>query len=86
MFEGNAVCEAKRVAGICEVSKKNAELIMDINAGMDTLLELLVGPANCGDNRVEKGPDCLGADVARQAEMLGEMHAKLSRAISALNG
>lgn len=82
----NDCCEVKRPAAICEVTKRNGELAADINARMDTLLELLVGPANCGENRAEKASDCLLDDVNRQGGTLNEIHIKLSRAIAALNG
>lgn len=82
----NDCCEAKRPAAICEVAKKNGELAADINAGMNTLLELLTGPAPCESADVMKQPDCLLDDVVRQGGTLNEIHMKLSRAIAALNG
>lgn len=79
-------CEGKRLPAICEVTKKNGELVADINAGMNALLELLTGPAPCESADVIKQPDCLLDDVVRQGGTLNEIHMKLSRAIAALDG
>ena len=80
-------CEGKRPPAIFEVTKKNGELAADINAGMNTLLELLTGPVPCESADVMKQPDCcLLDDVNRQGGILNEIHMKLSRAIAALNG
>ena len=82
----NDCCEAKRPAAICEVAKKNGELAADINAGMNTLLELLIGPDLNESCDIAKQPNCLLDDVNRQGGALNEIHMKLSRAIAALNG
>ena len=81
-------CEGKRLPAICEVTKKNGELADEINAGMNTLLALLTGPAPCESADVMKQPDCdcLLDDVVRQGGTLNEIYMKLSRAIAALNG
>lgn len=82
----NDCCEAKSLPAICEVTKKNGELAADINVGMNTLLELLIGPDLSESCDVVKQPNCLLDDVVRQGGTLNEIHMKLSRAIAALNG
>ena len=82
----NDCCEAKRLPAICDVAKKNGELAADINAGMNTLLELLIGPDLNESCDIAKQPNCLLDDVSRQGGILNEIHMKLSRAIAALNG
>lgn len=81
----NDCCEAKRTVAICEIVKNNNTIAADINAGMDTLLELLSGAEkeNCD---VVKTPKCLLDDVNCQVGILSEIYEKLRRAIETLNG
>lgn len=80
------VCEGKRLPAICDIAKKNGALTADISAGMDNLLELLTGPANSQRAEVSPMPTCLLDDIVHQGDVLSEVHAKLSRALAALNG
>lgn len=83
----DCACEAKRpVTAICDTAKKNGDMAADINAGMNTLLELLIGPDLNESCDIAKQPNCLLDDVNRQGGTLNEIHMKLSRAIAALNG
>lgn len=83
----DCACEAKRpVTAICDTAKKNGDMAADINAGMNTLLELLIGPDLNESCDVVKQPNCLLDEMNRQGGILNEIHMKLSRAIAALNG